>query len=451
MRAGVHSAAVRGFRDLAQRSWFQRLWTIQELLLNGEPYLACGVHSVSWRHMEELKGWMYTDIADEERWRFGLRMWFQAGVGPHSCSAASFAPILIKAKNSYSSDPRDKVMGALPIFERVGLGTLELSYSHSVQHIYAAATRALFTHDDDLEFLNLACTTRITPGLPSWTIDWASVTEQDEILSCNHYMGNLKRQHPRKRYKWSKYFSTNGKPFSASRFSPAWTSIVRDSHDISVLRCRGIIVDRFWDGYSPRQFAMDLYAPATTIVREAVPYLALAARVQHRTTQSSMLRKLIVLLQEKSTMTYGLSMRHSIDALEDFLAPKLHTALEIHQSMQDDDDQLSQAAHAAGMFPHPEMDSVGEYSLQLSLVISANEALFVTQDHGHFGLCFCQQLCKGDLVAVVAGADFPLVLRQTNVEGSYTFVRPAFMPDLIRGQAWPENAVVENMPIITLV
>lgn len=46
---------------------------------------------------------------------------------------------------------------------------------------------------------------------------------------------------------------------------------------------------------------------------------------------------------------------------------------------------------------------------------------------------------KGDFIAILVGADYPMALRETAEPGQYLFVGPATVYGMMDGEVWPED------------
>ena len=56
---------------------------------------------------------------------------------------------------------------------------------------------------------------------------------------------------------------------------------------------------------------------------------------------------------------------------------------------------------------------------------------------------------ESDLVVLLAGSDFPVVLREERE--SYRFIALSYVFGIMAGEAWPENTKIEELPTFTLI
>lgn len=78
-------------------------------------------------------------------------------------------------------------------------------------------------------------------------------------------------------------------------------------------------------------------------------------------------------------------------------------------------------------------------------------SLIIT-DTDQVGLCFGSHVYQGDVVALAAGSDLPLVLRPVaGKEGFFTLAGLAWVSNMMEGELWPEDADRETLSTMILV
>jgi len=191
---------------ISGRSWFQRIWTLQEIVLAKEAVLICGNHSISWESLSQIAE-MITECdassgltqypGDEfQRVRVVSMLRGLLGVGPPpraisyqlpaehpfgsikmDASINSNLPVLGIASHFFLAscllcfDLKDRVYGLYAILQQYGINLQQPDYNKSVQVIYTETARALIEHDSSLELLYYVSCQRIMAGLPSWVPD----------------------------------------------------------------------------------------------------------------------------------------------------------------------------------------------------------------------------------------------------------------------------------------
>jgi hypothetical protein len=120
---------------LAKRSYWERVWIIQEVLFAKAPVVCCGSRSIKWKHVLRLNETMdmFRDRSSDE-WGALSRL-----VYVHKMLGRSIIGFLPHVKESKSSDPRDKVYALLALVKPNKAGEkLEADYSKSVTEVYDA-------------------------------------------------------------------------------------------------------------------------------------------------------------------------------------------------------------------------------------------------------------------------------------------------------------------------
>ncbi|KAF2439782.1 HET-domain-containing protein [Karstenula rhodostoma CBS 690.94] len=173
---------------LLNRSYFSRMWIIQEMCLGGSKApILCGWKSISW---DDFFRALYTfgkhnvDVIfaciDHERKAEGLRPHGlnrnkiihindehqkQAGRAP-----AQYMPLLDLARQSDASNLRDKIYGILGLMAPNVVPLVGLDYGHSVEQVYTDFARQYIQATNSLEILEQC--RLVGSAMPSWVPDW---------------------------------------------------------------------------------------------------------------------------------------------------------------------------------------------------------------------------------------------------------------------------------------
>jgi len=178
---GHWKALTRLFR----RTWFTRVWIIQEVIFAMEVTVLCGSYSLSWDSMAVV-----SDFLAASNWKSFLRSSEISGVGERDVSSWHSIPArlaatkrtwtsssndgllyaLIRSRPARCQNPRDKVYSQL----RLGNASIFPDYTISTAAVYITAAKYILDHTDNLL---LACVEgeefQQEPGLPSWVPDWS--------------------------------------------------------------------------------------------------------------------------------------------------------------------------------------------------------------------------------------------------------------------------------------
>ncbi|KAF2690803.1 hypothetical protein K458DRAFT_63191 [Lentithecium fluviatile CBS 122367] len=185
---GYHDPVDTNFIvDLLNLPWFQRTWTVQELVLAREAVFLLGTKSIRWKlftyalfHLQDVENYSLqitrTSVSNPASFYDDLRCYLRIDSLWHNDyrdSPMSQSLKLVRTKKS--TNPRDKVYGLYGLFDHIRIPRLpQVDYTKPVQQIYSEITRVAVEVDNSLEILEeLRLPPRI-PDLPSWVPDWSN-------------------------------------------------------------------------------------------------------------------------------------------------------------------------------------------------------------------------------------------------------------------------------------
>lgn len=189
------SAAISFLRQLAQRPWFQRTWTMQEIGVAYQATVYCGDASISWEDLSRAYHILYEQVEIESpdfmrlpvihlRDIRALRAW------KHDLDI-SFLDLLALASRRHATDARDKVFALLSHPSAFaddeytpGQLLIEPDYSKDVVEVYTDTAKALIRRDRNLDVLSHAEEFRyLQPeNLASWVPDWSRPSRHRNLL-----------------------------------------------------------------------------------------------------------------------------------------------------------------------------------------------------------------------------------------------------------------------------
>ena len=204
------------------RSWFQRLWIIQEAVLAKSLWIICGGLHFDWDKIR----WVAESVNDMSfmqeispgetttRGLFGLSLVRQIGqlrttdVAAQSVIdtakreqrlSATFAHLIHAFQNTSATDSRDRVYGPLALACKLtGISNTQLvpDYTQTVDHVFVAAAEYLLNQAPSLEILSLADASDASRSLslPSWVPDFRTRSRSNSITLCSS--GNATRSWP---------------------------------------------------------------------------------------------------------------------------------------------------------------------------------------------------------------------------------------------------------------
>ncbi|OCK95116.1 HET-domain-containing protein [Cenococcum geophilum 1.58] len=207
-RAAVDEAGLSALDKLFnQRSWWKRVWVIQEVTFPQNVTLYCGARSVPWESLENVIHNRLNQTNTELS-----RIIQKSGVATLSAQRAynrewtrlfgfemtPLLEVLQSFRNFQSTDPRDKVFALLGLASSSKEMALPRpDYKKSVSIIYSETTRAIIKHQRNLAVLCLghfSCQPQPSQhDIPSWAPDWTVVPDVAPLYSSLY---QASRDHP---------------------------------------------------------------------------------------------------------------------------------------------------------------------------------------------------------------------------------------------------------------
>lgn len=159
--------------DLLSRSWFSRLWVIQEVARSRSAVVICGTRAVSW---DCFARWPFRVRGGDSSYALPGILNYSSGFTPTS-GGDSLLQLLYDNRNAIASDPRDKVFGILGLMEDNSPYLSLIRYDLSCEEAYTQAASNLWTESCSLRLLSAAGFQNRRSAskrevLPSWVPDW---------------------------------------------------------------------------------------------------------------------------------------------------------------------------------------------------------------------------------------------------------------------------------------
>jgi hypothetical protein len=179
----------KSLRNILGRSWFSRLWALQEAVLSKSPKFLCGTKSSSWDDLvtafANLSLVFDTTFNDTIHTMDFLRNKRQEG------GQTSLLSLLVETYLSFKcSDPRDKVYALLSM--QSSISDLPIDYTAKIEDVYIATAQALVRSTSSLDLLGAVDNSDLLhlpekPVLPSWVPDWRGMSWANPFLDKFHF------------------------------------------------------------------------------------------------------------------------------------------------------------------------------------------------------------------------------------------------------------------------
>ncbi|KAH6693300.1 heterokaryon incompatibility protein-domain-containing protein [Leptodontidium sp. MPI-SDFR-AT-0119] len=191
MRCGSDSEAESLVKSVTDRSWFERVWTVQEYTLSRDAQALCGGKVIVFsRLLESVQSIATQRMTNGEPTYLPYTSCFQAyqanyrqiweAIHVNGIERVTFTDLLIEGAQLKASDPKDVVFGLHGIFQKFRVAVPPPDYSKSIEDVLTEATRAAILHDKSLSALLHCSNSRARDSLPSWVPDW-SVSERSAL------------------------------------------------------------------------------------------------------------------------------------------------------------------------------------------------------------------------------------------------------------------------------
>lgn len=182
-----------GLKDIMNRTYFERAWIVQEILLSWNATVVIGRHRFSWNLLQKAKLIMnkctclQADSSSLASFRLGIIALYDK---LHwKGQKYTILSLLQSLSISRCYDPRDIIYslcgiaqyphGAISDNQAVDIGLLPPDYSKSVEQVYQETCTALIMQSQNLKiFFNIQVPRlRNLPSMPTWVVDWSPSPE----------------------------------------------------------------------------------------------------------------------------------------------------------------------------------------------------------------------------------------------------------------------------------
>jgi Heterokaryon incompatibility protein (HET) len=241
-RCGLANASEevrRALGSLLCRSWFQRLWIFQEVVLARQRQVVCGSKIIPWEDFQNATtalarlqvhqfSIIYPDITSGLQGLSAIQEMEAAAVArTYEGRDLKSAFLLAFAQGRAVTDPRDRVYGILGMASSELREKIEVDYSQqdpsALLRLYIECGKAALEEDSSLSLLFLLSGAQKNPGLPSWCPD-------------------LNAPQPRSFYMWKGWKSGTSDDPEEEDLPGAWFE--PDDDNLNVVGCRVDIVSQ---------------------------------------------------------------------------------------------------------------------------------------------------------------------------------------------------------------
>ncbi len=456
-------------QDIFARSWFTRMWTVQELSLGADALIICGDSEMPWPRFQYSMTWLAQiektttpDTANDSQFLPRIHIYqrlrgiIQPTLSPHLVTERQkdrrVSTMLALTHPLSSWDPRDKIYGLYGCFSALGCRDLPpVDYNRPVSRVYSDYARSTMLREQSLDLLYSLGHKPAIPDLESWSPDWSTYGK--------HW------RHP-----WPERVA-------ASKASKPRFSFVGESE----LHAAGVVIDTVKDrpssslpeteDISPGELARVLPPPDRVLsqmkqmVQTWQEWVVLAIQLgtgayPPGTTWEVFVRALVQngvvgllphhiiaddVLAEVGTWVSILMSSHPSVTVDQWVLDLIDEAVKIaverpairivyfHEGVVDPEPIIATPAWRIVMAAN----YCGTRDLHRWIFKMTSGRTFFTTEKGYMGTG-SDMTQAGDQVALISGMRFPMIIRR-NSDGTYRLVCPAYVHGVMNGEKWPED------------
>lgn len=469
--AGVHNPSEDSLGPVFERSWFYRVWTVQEVTLPlvENIVVRCGsivfpwiflLMAVNYLKISKYRWGKWEEATHLQKYISGLLMdkrpdGFRAIFDYEPNNVDSYQgvlQILASARAKKATKPEDRIFALFGVMKELEVDLPLPGYQKSLEQVYTEAAIACINHDRCLHILFEAPSDYRRSKLPSWVPDWSDA--------------GWRSPDPRKA-PLGKGFQAAGSASPLWRLSPGQRRLLLSGRLVDSIHHRGapLELDSDFDlsflliasgKLAFPEFLRKLH-PTFGVLRSWVDISSQYKEYPTGETVQTALRHTLVdgeVRQASDSPTEGaFDAWHKImngsntNSLSTPAAkPQAVPSRSVEKPKVSDADGKMQLGH----FP-------AEWQSFLSLATGPAteyhfEALrhvigkcFFSTANGYFGTA-AGLVEEGDRIAVLAGLETPMVLRK--VDHGYHFITHAYVHGIMHGEAWPANAEIGEITLV---
>ncbi|KAK4064450.1 hypothetical protein Trihar35433_7967 [Trichoderma harzianum] len=437
---------------LFKRSWFSRMWTIQEVALPSQQLIRvlCGSISLPWLYLAIALDMLRASDYKWGDWHSAMRLQAHlsgllaekregSGAASQNSNKRSLLEILLYGTEKKCTDPKDRIFALFGIFQELDIIVPAPDYSETLGRIYAAATVACFTNDSCMEFLYHVPSENRRAGLPSWTVDWGDVawTATDQRVTVTK------------------------KPFTASGMS---SPSLQFSENTLRIQIQGSIVDRVRQVGQP----LSVKSRQHSAINERLVWDGLRMEANKGWNLDDTAEDIHAAFEVFTSWVDLASSARSQSSGKDAEISRYalcETLLEYHSSEETEQEIVNlkssfwpwleaiqaYASTTIQQKPTPPRSSTalqsfftltkGEGSrFQLKIMNTCQRKRFITTENREIGLV-PDIVQVGDIVALISGLRMPVILRPVD-QGRFLYVCHVYIHGLMGGEKWDKSAKV---------
>jgi hypothetical protein len=187
---------------LASRTYFSRLWTVQEIALPSEKkvMVLCGSHTICWKQYRNATTLirhhkLLAANTNVNQLRCLIKVFDQGDlqISLHQKRFSSLYDCIGRTHSQSVTEPRDRIFALLGmVHDAIRLTMQRVNYSSSLGQVYQAATEWLIKESQSLQFLRFQAhvVDHLKADIPSWVLWLNNPTDYKVSFQLNKHSNN---------------------------------------------------------------------------------------------------------------------------------------------------------------------------------------------------------------------------------------------------------------------
>lgn len=418
---------ARALTEVLHRSYWDRMWMFQEIVLAGRVIVHCGSHEVPWTYfkwLEDLSGYaeVFSDAQIGRTWVLDLRkslLRISLFAIPRE-EAQDINAVITQTRNLHCQDPRDKLYALVGVCEPLNR-MLKVDYTTSARDVYTSFIKSHIEASGELYTILTAGLHDPADGedleLPSWVPDLRGTATFDTRLMGGAYLELFNADGRGGNDPFFAFYEESGQSILQIKAHPLDTTLGTSPFETNDEAKRRKLVSTFCltnEGDFSVQNLRDFFQVAISENSEFYGH-----KVDSDGTLKGKMQRLILGFYGDLQHLYG--SRHVFDEfLESFNVDGLDLL-----------DCLSRSLPPSSKRSDGRRNEL-EYLQRTLLHRESRDSTMFNTSCGYIGIC-PRNVQRGDVVAIVRGCRVPMLLRGQGQ--CFRLVGPAYVSGIMQGEA----------------
>lgn len=418
---------ARALTEVLHRSYWDRMWMFQEIVLAGRVIVHCGSHEVPWTYfkwLEDLSGYaeVFSDAQIGRTWVLDLRkslLRISLFAIPRE-EAQDINAVITQTRNLHCQDPRDKLYALVGVCKPLNR-MLKVDYTTSARDVYTSFTKSHIEASGELYSILTAGLHNPADGedleLPSWVPDLRGTATFDTRLMGGAYLELFNADGKGGDDAFCRFHEESGHSILHIEAVLLETTLETSPFETNDKAKRSKLLSSFCLTNEGEFSVQQLRHFFQVAISENSGFYG--HKVDSDGSLKGQIQRLILGFYGDLQHLYG--SRHVFDEfLESFNADGLDVLNWLSRSLPPSSERSDGRRNEL------------EYLQRTLLHKESRDSTMFNTDSGNIGIC-PRNMQRGDVVAIVRGCRVPVLLRE---QGQYfRLVGPAYVSGIMQGEA----------------